>query len=358
MRTLCSRAARGSGGNSVQQAATQQTRKHTRRRQTLYRRPAASWTAALRGTSPVLRGTPASEEHQQPHPNPHCTDIDALGAEPRRVVWRERPECRREARAMDQIHTIGDRVRDVRKRRGLSQRELADLSGASVSLIRKLEQGERQDVRMETARKLATALRVPTTTLIPHHAENSPAHADVAKQWGPVRRALAGQEPQPAEESTPKGVREAMRSLAPALTSHRYQAVQEILPALLRDADALGPEPDARKIRSDILNTTGYLLTQTRQFDIAEMTLNRAIDAASDRFDAAAAADTLLWLYLRQGRLAEARGFAASWADEDGASVLPRHGARTDHVGPVPAQYGQCSRPRRVPVTPGLRRVP
>jgi tetratricopeptide (TPR) repeat protein len=90
-----------------------------------------------------------------------------------------------------------------------------------------------------------------------------------------------------------------------------------VLPSLLRDADALPDEPGARQIRASLLNTTGYLLTQTRQFDTAEFTLTLAIDAAGDnRLDAAAAADTLLWLYLRQGRLAEARDFAARWADE------------------------------------------
>ncbi len=219
---------------------------------------------------------------------------------------------------MDQARTIGDKVRGVRKRRGLSQRELAELSGTSVSLIRKLEQGERQDIRMQTARKLATALRVPTTTLMPRSNIPDQAQPAVAADWEPVRRALAGKPagPGPEEQPTPAGVRDAMRSLGPTLADHRYTAAKNVLPALLADADALDPDPAGRKIQSEILNTTGYLLTQTRQFDIAELTLTRAIDAASDRFDAAAAADTKLWLYLRQGRLAEAREFAAHWADE------------------------------------------
>jgi transcriptional regulator with XRE-family HTH domain len=67
---------------------------------------------------------------------------------------------------MDRARTIGDRVRDVRGRRGLSQRELSALSGLSLSLVRKLGQGERQDIRIETARKLAVSLDVPTMALI------------------------------------------------------------------------------------------------------------------------------------------------------------------------------------------------
>lgn len=40
---------------------------------------------------------------------------------------------------------IGSSLRKVRKRRGLTQRGLADISGVSLSLIRKLEQGEIAD---------------------------------------------------------------------------------------------------------------------------------------------------------------------------------------------------------------------
>ncbi len=188
---------------------------------------------------------------------------------------------------MAQVNTVGDRVRNVCKRRGLSQRELADLSGVSVSLVRKLEQGERQEVRLETARKLAAALRVPTTMLMPRRDGDDEVYPDVAADWEPVRRALAGQMPQPEEEPTPAGVRDAMHGLAPTLESHQYAAVTGVLPALLRDADALGDELEGRRIRSTVLNTTGYLLTQTRQFGLAELTLTRAIDAAGDSVSAA-----------------------------------------------------------------------
>jgi transcriptional regulator with XRE-family HTH domain len=65
---------------------------------------------------------------------------------------------------MDQARTIGDKLRGARKRRGLTQRDLARLSGLSLSLIRKLEQDERNDICVETARKLAASLGVPTTS--------------------------------------------------------------------------------------------------------------------------------------------------------------------------------------------------
>jgi DNA-binding XRE family transcriptional regulator len=219
---------------------------------------------------------------------------------------------------VNQTPMLGERIREVRKRRGLSQRELAGLSGVSVSLIRKLEQSERQDARLETLRKIAAALRVPTTMLLPGQEQPEAAYPQTDLDWEPVRRALVGMTPAPPPEPpTTAGVRGALHALAPALASHSYSAVKDALPALLRDADELPAGPEARQIRASILNTTGYLLTQTRQFGTAELTLSRAIDAAGDnRLDAAAAADTMLWLYLRQGRLAEARAFAARWADE------------------------------------------
>jgi transcriptional regulator with XRE-family HTH domain len=71
----------------------------------------------------------------------------------------------------------------------LTQRELASESGVSLSLIRKLEQGEREDTRLETVRRLAVALRVPTTRLVAaSHDENG--DTDTVDRWKPVRRAL------------------------------------------------------------------------------------------------------------------------------------------------------------------------
>jgi len=80
---------------------------------------------------------------------------------------------------------LGERLQTVRKLRGLSQKELASLSGVSVSLIRKLEQHERPDTRLETLRKLASALRVPTTELIvrPDADEATPG---TTNEWKPV----------------------------------------------------------------------------------------------------------------------------------------------------------------------------
>ncbi|MCY1141470.1 helix-turn-helix domain-containing protein [Actinoplanes sp. Pm04-4] len=54
-------------------------------------------------------------------------------------------------------HTIGGRLLVLRQRRGMTQQQLADHSGISVGIIRKLEQGQRQSVRLETLTALAHA---------------------------------------------------------------------------------------------------------------------------------------------------------------------------------------------------------
>lgn len=59
----------------------------------------------------------------------------------------------------------------------------------SLSLIRKLEQGERADTRIETARQLAVALRIPTSGLITRHGVEA-ADAATTDHWAAVRGAL------------------------------------------------------------------------------------------------------------------------------------------------------------------------
>ncbi len=64
------------------------------------------------------------------------------------------------------------------------------------------------------------------------------------------------------------------------------------------------------------MQLTGWLLTQTRQFEAAEVALERSLENASDRLQAAATVNTRCWLLLRQGRLDEARDLATRWADD------------------------------------------
>ncbi|GAB2909575.1 helix-turn-helix domain-containing protein [Streptomyces mayteni] len=212
---------------------------------------------------------------------------------------------------------IGDRLRDTRKRRGLSQSDLAKRAGVSYSLVKKLEQGERQSTRLETVRKLAAALHVPTSALV---AENVEPGADAATvdRWAPVRRALAGTYPGDiAEEPTVAGVGEALDAAMPLFSSDSFAELGALLPALIRDIDTVAAlDERGRRLQARLLQLTGWLMVQTRQFETASEVLDRALAAAEDRLDGAAVVNSQSWLLLRTGRLAEARELATRWADE------------------------------------------
>lgn len=212
---------------------------------------------------------------------------------------------------------IGERLREVRKRRGFTQRELATASGVSLSLIRKLEQGERTDTRIETARQLAVALHVPTTRLLAQHGEDG-ANAATLDHWAPVRRALLAPADQGLDEPpTLDGLKSALDEAMPLFQSDQFTELSTVLPRLLRDADVLvGLTPEGRRLRTRLMQLTGWLFVQTRQFDAADVALGRAMDDAADRLDGAATVSTECWLLLRRGRLGDARDLAIRWADD------------------------------------------
>ncbi|SEG16870.1 Helix-turn-helix domain-containing protein [Actinacidiphila yanglinensis] len=208
---------------------------------------------------------------------------------------------------------IGERLREVRKRRGISQRELAQVSGVSLSLIRKLEQGEIKDTRVETARRLAVSLRVPTSRLV---ARDDHAAESVPQPWAPLQLAVEGPPFQPEDEPTLDGVRDCVAAVRAAYFDGRMADLSAILAPLLRDADALGEGVGAREVRAHLLQIAGSTLTQARQFGAAETALARALDDAPDRHRAASIVTTWSWLLVRQGRLDDSRRLAVRWADD------------------------------------------
>src|SRR6185437_6591746 len=207
----------------------------------------------------------------------------------------------------------GERIRSIRKRRGMSQKELARAAGVSVSWVKAQEQGNGGIPTTETMHKVAVALEVQTSTLI-SEVRPAPPHPHAAQDWADVRDALQGRGPQPDGQATAHGITEALDAMQPALAANRYTAVRVLLPSLIRDAATL--DQDGPGARSRVLNLTAWLLTQTRQWDAADATARQAIDAASgDQLLGAAAVNTLCWSMLRQGKLGDAMHLAADEAE-------------------------------------------
>jgi transcriptional regulator with XRE-family HTH domain len=211
-------------------------------------------------------------------------------------------------------HTeIGTRLREFRKRRGLTQKGLAAASGVSISLIRKLEQSEVHDTRMETAHKLAAALRIPTSRLL-ERDDQSPA--ETAEPWRRLQEAVQGVPVEPDEEPTIDGVQAMLPAVRRAYFSNQLADLSQLLGPLLRDADALGDCARARALRAHLLQIAGSVLTQVRAYDAAETALQRALDDSPDRLRGAAVVTTWSWLLVRQGKLAASRELATRWADD------------------------------------------
>jgi len=72
---------------------------------------------------------------------------------------------RRLARMLAEVLYIGDRLRDLRKRKLLTQQQLADLSGVGVATIIRVERNH-VEPQGSTIRKLAEALNVEPEELV------------------------------------------------------------------------------------------------------------------------------------------------------------------------------------------------
>ncbi len=231
------------------------------------------------------------------------------------------PQCSRMLAVVNEGQEVGNRVREARKRQGLTQEQLARLSGVSISLIAKLERGEYGGLRLETVRKLAVVLRVTTSALADGDAP-LPGRQSAAL-CEPVRRALDG-EPggDPPDAPTLEAVRSAFAQVAPLLLASRFTELGAALPPVLRDADALvagsanGARAAARSLRAQVRQVTGSLMLHAWQFDVAERAFDMAMGDADDPLTAMSVVDERCWGLIRQGRFAETRDLAFRWADQ------------------------------------------
>src|SRR5436305_7293328 len=92
---------------------------------------------------------------------------------------------------MADLPAIGDNLARIRRRRGLTQEQLAERAEVSVSVIRKLERGDRDTASIPTLRKLAAALSVTTVELfapVPRFA--APVENDDRDDLYAIRRVL------------------------------------------------------------------------------------------------------------------------------------------------------------------------
>ncbi|MEU3446362.1 helix-turn-helix transcriptional regulator [Streptomyces thermolilacinus] len=228
----------------------------------------------------------------------------------------------------------GDRLRDIRLSRGLTQEGLAERAGLSLGVIKKIERGG--TARLETYHTLARALRVRTSQLLDPSGPHATVRDDRDKiDLMPLRQAISppmtlsgGLLLSDTVDGDPDlhQLRSTASALATAYYGDDYGKLAELLPALIQSARLAvahydtGPQGvEALRLRADVLQMAGRYLTQVRAYDLAHAALRESVSdavAAGDRTSAASAVYLQGWTLIRQGRLDETEALAVATADD------------------------------------------
>src|SRR5690554_4562717 len=236
---------------------------------------------------------------------------------------------------------IGDRIREYRMLRGMTQEELAETAGMHPNTIRKIEQGG--TARMDTLHRIARALNTTTDSLISSRPRLLEHGDDGKLDLLETRRAISPPvrldgRPILDDDTEPDldALRDAAVRLDAAYHGDRYTDLAAIVPRLITSAHAAVAhhqhtprEAEARRLRAIVLQIGARYLTQVRAYDLAHMALTESVrDAAAsgDEMVAAAAVTGQAWVLIRQGRLDDAERLSALTA----AEVEPRMSTATD----------------------------
>lgn len=234
--------------------------------------------------------------------------------------------------------SIGDRIRNLREFRDLTQEELAARAGVHVDTIRKLEQGQRQSARINTARALARALDVqlerlvgqPTVTQQLTDDGGLLALRDAIQDVDALPGVLSdGSLEDPPDE---QAWADSVRSATTQYWHGDYSSLSSTLPLLLRDGRAVVREtPTERSWRQLALayQLAACLATQAGHPDWAWAAVDKQLAAAaraSDPLMEGMGVSTLSWVLLRQGRWEQAQDIAVRKAEALEPSFLKGNG--------------------------------
>ncbi|MFI5984367.1 helix-turn-helix domain-containing protein [Streptomyces sp. NPDC051555] len=225
---------------------------------------------------------------------------------------------------------LGDRMARLRRLADLTQEGLAERSGVSVDVIRKLEQRRKHSARLPTLHSLAKGLGVELTALLGDPpAVPSSGEAD-PPQLVAVRRAIMPPLFSPPAE--PTGVERLSlpllrAELADGWTLYHaaeFGRLMDVLPGIIADARLLAAVGGAdqraagQAALGKALQLGGHLAIRLGKTDLALAALERAYAAAGDSSDpllAPMVSNSVAWAYQRQARLDDARNLAVHAAD-------------------------------------------
>jgi len=76
------------------------------------------------------------------------------------------------------MEEVGERIRSIRRRKGLTLRKAAQAAGLAISTLSNMERG-RHAISLTNLVKIAEALGIPATVLLPNHLEVLQQHVPV-----------------------------------------------------------------------------------------------------------------------------------------------------------------------------------
>ncbi len=235
---------------------------------------------------------------------------------------------------MDSLHTIGERLAYLRRRRNVTQEGLAERSQVSVDVIRRLEQGNRKTARLTSLASLARALDVELSTLLaPPPLLERPVNNGSDGGLLEIRRALTAVDP-PADSGDQSETAElpSLMELRQSATRSwdiyqrgEYSVLGSVLPELIfaiRHAtrEFSGEEQlQAYMALSTVCHIAAGVTVVLGKADLAYIACERSIDAAEHAGNVVlkgAAQNLMSWIFRRQGRYEEAEHFATGAAEE------------------------------------------
>jgi transcriptional regulator with XRE-family HTH domain len=231
--------------------------------------------------------------------------------------------------------SIGERLRQLRGERALTQETLAALSGVSVDLVKKLEQGKRESARLTTLAALADALDVPLSQLMDKRPrlDGGGDRLVLGLRDALLSPALLpGIDPDDSGEATPLPALEtAVRRAWADYWGGRFVELARIVPRLVAEARlterAVGVPAAGVLARS--YQVAACLLVHLGRDDLAAIGAERAIAAAAkgdDELQWAVLHGTYTWALLSQARYGEAEQLAIRTAER----IEPRFSSATE----------------------------
>ncbi|MFC7913155.1 helix-turn-helix domain-containing protein [Streptomyces sp. NPDC057386] len=229
------------------------------------------------------------------------------------------------------VEHLGDRLSRLRRMADLTQESLAEKSGISVDVIKKLEQKRKHSARLPTLHALAKGLGVELTALLGDPpGVPSTGEADTPRLVA-LRRAVSPPmfapppEPSDTERLTVPLMR---RELSEAWTVYHdadFGRLMDVLPGIVDDARFLasvGTAEDRAAGQAALgkaLQLAGHLAIRLGKLDLALSALERAMTAAeqsSDPLLPSMIANSVAWNYQSQNRLDDAERLAVHAADK------------------------------------------